>query len=54
MQMFIKSRSKIIRGVSIILKLNADYFKFSIAAMNIALFEETRHFCNKVMFVFTS
>ena len=32
----------------------AAYFKFSMAAMKIALFEEVRHFCRRVMLVLTS
>lgn len=29
------------------------FFRESIAALNIALFEDFRHFCNRVMFYFT-
>ena len=30
------------------------YFKFSMAAMKIALLEEVRHFCRRLMLVLTS
>ncbi len=31
-----------------------EYFRFSMAAMNIALFDDVRHFWRRVMLVFTS
>ena len=35
-------------------KLFEAFFRFSIAARNIALFEETKHFWSRIIFVFTN
>ena len=45
-QVLVKSGSEVVRGISIgrYVKRYVAYFKFSMAAMNIALFDEVRHF----------
>ena len=55
-QVLIKGGAKVIRSVSIrqCVKWCIAYFKFSIAAMKIALLEEVRHFCRRVILVLTS
>jgi hypothetical protein len=55
-QVLVKGGSEVVRGVSIrqCVKRSDGYFKFSMAAMNIALFDEVRHFWRRVMLVLTS